>query len=705
MAVTFAAVANITPGTQTAVTYRVTDQAGLTASSVLTPIVPAAPVAAVDTSSGAWNTTQTMSVLTNDTAANGETLVAASLKLCDPATSQVSPNCNATSVTIANQGTYSVVNGTIQFTPLISFTGTATAVGYQISDSLGQTAATTYTPTVVPPVAPVAVNDTSSGPLNTAQVKTVLANDTTAAGVTLTATSVKLCASAQTSPNCNATSVTIANQGTYTVDTATGIVTFTPVTGWSGTATPVAYQVTANSGQTVSATYTPTVIPAPTVAVDTTSGPYNTVQTANILQNDVAASGTTLNPSTLKLCATGQVLPNCNATSVTIANQGTYAVVNGQITFTPLSTFAGPATPITYQVSDALGQPSTTTYTPTVAPPPMPVAVNDTKSGPWNTAQTITPLTNDPTGLTVVGLCPTTQTDAASCTLTSVTVFDNLNNPVGTYTLSGSTVTFTPVITFSGTAPAIKYAVADVVGQKVMATITPVVSAPAAPIATPQTKTLLPATTTTFTDIDSGASSLATTGSANFTASCIVDPATPSSCITSGSFVVAGEGTWAINSGVVTFTALSTITPGTKTPVTYKVTDAAALSVTSTLTPIVPQVPVASPDSSAAPQGAVQTLSIVANDAAGSATSPLVPSTVRLCETGTANASCTLTTVTIAGEGVYTSTQLPALLHSPRMPTTSESQLRSSTLFKIQSAKLQLARSLLWLFHRRPLQL
>jgi CshA-type fibril repeat protein len=88
--------------------------------------------------------------------------------------------------------------------------------------------------------------------------------------------------------------------------------------------------------------------------------------------------------------------------------------------------------------------------------------------------------------------------------------------------------------------------------------------------------------------------------------------------------------------------------------VTYKVTDAAALSVTSTLTPIVPQVPVASPDSSAAPQGAVQTLSIVANDAAGSATAPLVPSTVRLCETGTANASCTLTTLTVNGEGVYT---------------------------------------------------
>jgi CshA-type fibril repeat protein len=328
-------------------------------------------------------------------------------------------------VTIANQGTYTVVNGTIEFTPLINFTGTATQVGYQIGDSLGQTSATTYTPTVVAPVAPVAVNDTSSGPLNTAQVKTVLTNDTTAAGVTLTATSVKLCSSGQTSPNCTATSVTIANQGTYTVDTATGVVTFTPVTGWSGMATAVAYQVTANSGQTVSATYTPTVIPAPTVVADTTSGPYNTVQTSNVLLNDAAASGTTLTASTLKLCSSGQVAPNCTATSVTIANQGTYAVVNGQVTFTPLSTFAAPATPINYQVSDALGQTATTTYTPTVVPPAMPTAVNDTKSGPWNTPQTITPLTNDPAGLTVVGLCPSTQTVAASCTLTSVTVYDN----------------------------------------------------------------------------------------------------------------------------------------------------------------------------------------------------------------------------------------------------------------------------------------
>jgi CshA-type fibril repeat protein len=652
--VTFAALANITPGTQTSVTYRVTDLAGLTASSTLTPIVPAAPVATTDTSSGAWNTAQTMSVLTNDTAATGETLVASTLKLCDPATSQVSPNCNATSVTIAGQGTYTVSNGSVVFTPLINFIGTATPVAYQISDSLGQTATTTYTPTVVAPVAPVAVNDTSSGPLNVAQVKTVLANDTTAAGVTLTATSVKLCSSSQTSPNCTATSVTISGQGNYVVDTSTGVVTFTPVNNWSGTSTAVAYQVTANSGQVVSATYTPTVIPAPTVVADTTSGPYNTVQTSNVLVNDAAASGTTLAASTLKLCATGQTSPSCNATSVTIANQGTYAIVNGSVTFTPLSTFAGTATPVSYQVSDALGQTSTTTYTPTVTPPPLPIAVNDTKSGPWNTPQTVTPLTNDPAGLTIVGLCPSTQTVAASCTLTSVTVYDSLNNAVGTYTLSGTTVTFTPAITFSGTAPAIKYAVADVVGQKVMATITPTVAAPAAPIASPQTKTLLPATTTTFTDVDSGASPLATTGSANFVSSCIVNPATPSSCITSGSFVVAGEGTWSINSGVVTFAALANITPGTKTPVTYTVVDAAGLSVSSALTPIVPQPPVASPDSSAAPQGTVQTLSILTNDTAGAASSPLVPSTVRLCTTATVNASCTLTSLTVAGEGVYT---------------------------------------------------
>jgi hypothetical protein len=37
---------------------------------------------------------------------------------------------------------------------------------------------------------------------------------------------------------------------------------FTPVKGFSGTATPIRYQVTDSVGQTANATYTPTITPA-----------------------------------------------------------------------------------------------------------------------------------------------------------------------------------------------------------------------------------------------------------------------------------------------------------------------------------------------------------------------------------------------------------------------------------------------------------
>jgi len=244
-----------------------------------------------------------------------------------------------------------------------------------------------------------------------------------------------------------------------------------------------------------------------------------------------------LNNASLALCASGQTSPNCNSTSVTVANQGTYSIVSGQVQFVPLSSFAGTATAVTYQIADALGQVASTTYTPTVSPPTAPVAVNDTKSGPWNTAQTITPLTNDPAGVTIVGLCPTVSTAAASCTATTLTVANE-----GTYTLSGSTVTFTPLATFSGTATAIKYAIVDAFSQNATAMITPTVAAPTAPTASPQTKTLLPNTSVAFTDVDSGAGALATQGSAALTSSCIVNPANTASCITTGSFTYFSHG-------------------------------------------------------------------------------------------------------------------------------------------------------------------
>ena len=52
-------------------------------------------------------------------------------------------------MTIAGEGTYTVNgDGTITFTPEPDFVGTATPITYQVTDSLGRTVSSTYTPTV-----------------------------------------------------------------------------------------------------------------------------------------------------------------------------------------------------------------------------------------------------------------------------------------------------------------------------------------------------------------------------------------------------------------------------------------------------------------------------------------------------------------------------------------------------------------------------
>jgi hypothetical protein len=248
--------------------------------------------------------------------------------------------------------------------------------------------------------------------------------------------------------------------------------------------------------------------------------------------------------------------------------------------------------------------------------------------------------------MTMVGLCPTVSTAAASCTVTTLTIANE-----GTYTLNGSTVTFTPLATFSGTATSIAYAVVDAFAQNVKATITPTVFAPTAPTATPQTKTLLPNTSVTFTDVDSGSGALAAQGSANLSSSCIVDPASPSSCIDSGSFSVANQGTWTIANGVVSFAANANIAPGTQTAIFYRVTDDAGLTATSYLTPIVPAAPTASPDTSTGPWNTAQSLTVLTNDTAASGET-LVASSLRLCDPATSQVSpnCNATSVTIANQ-------------------------------------------------------
>lgn len=249
-------------------------------------------------------------MLTNDDpGAPSAPLVTSSVKLCNPSTSppQAAPNCTLTSLTIAGQGTYTVNgDGTVTFIPLSTFSGVATSVTYQVSDSLGQVASAIITVTVRTP--PDAVNDTSSGLYDVNQAISPLGNDVNGSG-TLSAASIKLCDAGTTAPNCSLTSLTVAGEGTYAVNNTTGVVTFNPLPTFTGVATPVAYQVNDEFGQTTSATITPTVgtPPAPSASPNTSSGSYDTNQTITPLANDAGGNSSfPLDATTVKLCAAGR---------------------------------------------------------------------------------------------------------------------------------------------------------------------------------------------------------------------------------------------------------------------------------------------------------------------------------------------------------------------------------------------------------------
>ena len=664
-------------GTATAVTYQVSDVYGQTDSATITPTVglPPIPTATANTSTGNYDTNQTINPLTNDTPGSSSfPLLATSVKLCGVDPVQSPNSCSQTSLTVAGEGTYTVnpTTGVVTFDPLPTFTGTATPVTYQAKDALDRFVNSTITPTVDPPPAPDATPETKAVLAGGSVAFTTITGTSglaTGTGLKTSGTGVT-CLYTPGTTTCDSDNVvTISGEGTFTLNPTTGVVTYVALANaTSGTKTAITYRVTDIVGQTDTATLTPVVPPRPTATADTSTGNWDVNQTISPLTNDRPGDASApLVPSTVKLCGISPVesSPNCTKTSLTVVGEGIYTVnADGTVTFDPELTFTDrTATSVRYQVSDSLGQVANSTITPTVGPAPVPAAVNDVSSGAWDTNQTITPLSNDtadakiPLVASTVKLCgltPSVQTPP-NCTQTSLTI-----DGQGTYTVNpDGTVTFDPVSTLVTTvATPPRYQATDTLGQVVNATITPTVAAPPPPVATPGTVSLIAGGTESFSPIF-GSSGLArkATGGPDLTTTtvCIIGPVM-GVCDPDNVILVPGQGTFTLNpvTGVVTYVSDVAATSGVKTEVTYSITDALGVTVTSTLTPTIYPKPTALPDSSMGVMGATQTLSPLGNDSPGSSSNPLVKTSIKLCGSGETAPACTQTSVTVSGEGTYT---------------------------------------------------
>jgi CshA-type fibril repeat protein len=167
------------------------------------------------------------------------------------------------------------------------------------------------------------------------------------------------------------TSLTVPDEGSYVIDTSTGVISFTAVLGFSGTATPVPYRITNPIDESGDSTYTPTVT-KPSIATP----PAKTSTGVGTDPQDVTLTAPTSGQVDLMDGATP-------TTTLTVPGEGTYVLDpgTGDVTFTPVLGFSGTATPITYRVTDAYGQHATNTITPTVTKPPIAAPPNKTSTG------------------------------------------------------------------------------------------------------------------------------------------------------------------------------------------------------------------------------------------------------------------------------------------------------------------------------------
>ena len=431
-------------------------------------------------------------------------------KLVDPATGLTT---DAPSVTVEGEGTYTInpSTGEVTFTPDPSFTGTAKGVDVTLSAPVGRnkngkvqeeyikTATAKYTPTVTP-ITVTPTDKVSADVQNVPQTQTPtfdLSNDKTAE-----ITSKKLVDPATGQPT-DETTVTVAGEGSYTIDPTTGAVTFTPEKDFVGTAKGVTVQATATitnaNGKTATitsdATYTPTVVPAVPTANPATSKDIQgatQIGTPTFAGKTVQVNGedkaiTIKENSYTLLDNDGNEVTSTPAYAADGTTEiGTYTIdpTTGQVTFTPTDkSYTGAVTPAKVQAESSNGIKVDTTYTPEIVPV-TPTATPAETEDIQGATQTGKPEFKGGT-VTVDGVEKTVEInedvpakfDDGSTTKTV--------EGVGTYTVAADgTVTFVPEKSFVGTAPAVTVVREDKNGTKASATYTPTVL-PVTPTATP----------------------------------------------------------------------------------------------------------------------------------------------------------------------------------------------------------------------------
>ena len=547
-------------------------------------------------------------------------------KLVDPKT-----GAKVDSVTVDGEGTYTInpTTGEVTFQPLPTFKGTATGVDVTLTAPVGQnkdgqdvtaTATTKYTPTVTA-VEPTAKPTDSAG----VQGETQKGTPTFTAGnaeVPIKENSHKLLDKegnevqpGQTTPAYAEDGVTPV--GTYSIDPATGEVTFTPTDKtYTGKVTPAKVQAEDKNGTKVNTTYTPHIVGVtPTATPAESSGIQGQPQdgTVSFAPGETTVEGV---KKSVPIKANSAVLLDASGNPVAPGTPvdaldpegnkvGEYTIdpATNKVTFTPTNKeYTGKVQPAKVQAEDENGTKVNTTYTPNivgVTPTAEPAETTDVQG-----VEQSKEVTFKPGKATVNGVEKEVPLDPNSFTLlgedgqpaTSVPAKNPAGDVIGTYTLKvvdgKATAVFTPTDkTYAGEVAPVTIQAKDTNGTPVTTTYTPNIT-PVEPTGKPTTTEGAQGQpqegTPTFTPGDAKVPmKIDATQPAK-----LIDPATgqPTDETTIPAKDANGKevGTYTIDptTGKVTFTPNKDFT-GTPVPATVQAKDANGTPTTATYTPTV----------------------------------------------------------------------------------------------------------------------
>ncbi len=354
---------------------------------------------------------------------------------------------------------------------------------FSVADQFGSISPFAYSTITVVPVndAPVANDDTESGPEDALLSGNVVANDIDVDGDTLTVTEF-IIGGTTYAPG---TTVSLA-EGDLTLN-ADGSFTFDPAADFNGAVPQVTYTITDGSitdTATLDITITP-VNDAPVATDDANSTAEDTTLTvaaaSGLLANDTDIDGDTLSVTDFTVGGSSYAA----GATASLAEGDLTINADGSYTFVPATDYNGPVPVATYTVDDGNGGTDTATLTIAVTPVnDAPVATDDSNSTAEDTTLTVDAasglLANDTDidgdTLSVTGFTVGGSSYAAGATA-SLAEGDLTINADGSYT-------FVPAADYNGPVPVATYTVDDGNGGTDTATltiaVTPVNDAPVA---------------------------------------------------------------------------------------------------------------------------------------------------------------------------------------------------------------------------------